>query len=359
LFSSLALLVLTAPAQAGPAANQRQDRAVTVMTRNVYFGADLSPALAATSLPQLIAAVTSIWAAVQASDIPGRAERLADEIAAARPDLVGLQEVVLWRSQFPPVFGPPDATTVEYDFLDLLLDALAARGEQYSVAISKVSNDVEAPALLPGGVCCREIRFTDREVILARTGRHHNDSLVLSNAQSGTFVAQIVAPLPGGGLFMGQRSWVAVDVAARGAHFRFLSTHLDIEGPITGLIQQAQGQEVLLGPASTTLPVVYVCDCNSRADGTGTSVFADTLAAGFRDAWSERHPGDPGYTCCQDADLGNPQSLLDQRLDIVFVRGDAHIRHASITGDEEADRTADGLWPSDHAGVAATLQFRR
>jgi hypothetical protein len=67
------------------------------MTRNVYFGADLTPALAAQSVLGLIGAVRSIWAAVQASDIPGRAERLADEIEVRRPDLVGLLATVQFR----------------------------------------------------------------------------------------------------------------------------------------------------------------------------------------------------------------------------------------------------------------------
>jgi endonuclease/exonuclease/phosphatase family metal-dependent hydrolase len=145
--------------------------------------------------------------------------------------------------------------------------------------------------------------------------------------------------------------------AERGAPFRFLSTHLDPES-LSGPIQEAQGLEVLLGPASTTLPVIFVCDCNSRADGTGTTVYVDTLAAGFRDAWTARPHPDPGFTCCQAEDLRNPESLLDHRIDIVFVRGEAGVRHVMVTGADESDRTADGLWPSDHAGVVATIQFR-
>ena len=356
----LLLLVLTAPALALAGENGRNDRAVTVMTRNLYFGADLAPAIAAQTVPELIAAATHIFGVVQASDIPARLDAIAAEIAAARPDLVGLQEVALWRSQFPPDFAPtPNATTVEFDFLQLLLDALAARGAAYEVVAVHVTNDLEAPALAPlapGGVCCREIRFTDREVMLARARRAPNDPLVLSNLQDGTFAAQAVFPLPGGVLYRERRGWLAADVEVRGARFRFVTTHLLPEGP-GDFIQVLQGDELVSGPAATTEPVVVVCDCNSRADGTGTATYADLLGAGLADAWLEREPHLAGLTCCQAEDLRNPESLFDQRIDLVLVRGRAHVRQIETVGGEPTDRTPSGLWPSDHAGVVATVQF--
>ena len=101
---------------------------VTVMTRNMYFGADLTPAIAATTVPALILAATHIFAVVNASDVPSRVDGMAAEIAKARPDLVGLQEVAIWRAVYPPTFSPTG-----FDFLELLLDALAARGEHYVV----------------------------------------------------------------------------------------------------------------------------------------------------------------------------------------------------------------------------------
>jgi hypothetical protein len=75
------------------------DRQVTVMTRNLYLGTDLNPILTAPSLPALLVAVGAGWAQVQANDFPARARALADEIADSRPDLVGLQEAMLYRTQ--------------------------------------------------------------------------------------------------------------------------------------------------------------------------------------------------------------------------------------------------------------------
>ncbi|KJY36300.1 endonuclease, partial [Streptomyces sp. NRRL S-444] len=122
-----------------------------VMTRNLYLGADLAPVLAATTPQGLVAAVTAVWANVQATNFPERAEALADEIAASDPHLVGLQEAVLWRSQTPA--GPGSATHVEYDFLQILLDELSARGKHYkAVASVTVGSDFEAPRSTPSGL---------------------------------------------------------------------------------------------------------------------------------------------------------------------------------------------------------------
>ncbi len=337
--------------------HDRGDHVVKVMVRNLYFGADLAPAIAAKSLPEFIGAVTGVFATVQASEPPARIAAVADEIAAAKPDLVGLQEVALWRSQFPPDFAPaPNATTVEFDFLQLLLAELAARGEDYEVVAVHMTNDIEVPALTPAGPCCREIRFTDREVILVRAGRHHHDPIELSNVQEGTFAAQLPFVLPGGLVYVQTRGWLSVDVRLRGAQFRFITTHLEPEAAAP--IQVQQGLEIVAGPAATRLPVIFVCDCNSRADGTGTVTYADLLGAGFEDAWLERHPHIPGLTCCQDENLRNEVSTFDRRIDLIMLRGRGRVLHARVEGDEPDDRTAGGLGPSDHARVIARIRLQ-
>ena len=61
-----------------------------------------------------VAANTTIRAIVDQTNFPLRAKQLARELQQRRPDLIGLQEVALWRH------GPLDgsaATTVDYDFL--------------------------------------------------------------------------------------------------------------------------------------------------------------------------------------------------------------------------------------------------
>ena len=60
---------------------------VTVMTRNLYFGTDLTPVINAPDLPSLFSAIASAFNEAQASDFFGRANAWADEIAITRPDL--------------------------------------------------------------------------------------------------------------------------------------------------------------------------------------------------------------------------------------------------------------------------------
>src|SRR5262249_1307352 len=112
---------------------------------------------------------------------------------------------------------------------------------------------------------------------------------------------------------------------------------------------------LLAGPASTPLPVILVGDFNSRADGAGTASYGLLRGAGFDDAWSQTHPNEPGNTFGHDADLRNATADFTQRIDLVLYRGDLRALDADVGGDEVADRTSSGLWPSDHGGVVAVL----
>ena len=353
-FSLLLAVIVTLPAYAKQPVPFKGNRTVTVMTRNLYIGFDLTPvgtAVAANNLPQLLLAVKNAADTQHATNFPERAQALAAEIAAKQPDLVGLQEVSLIRSQLPPDFSPtPNATTVEFDYLQILLDALAAHGLSYAPVVTVTNRDIELPGLLPTFACCKEYRLTDRDVLLARTDLGTAD-LKLSNPQAGNFAAFV--PFGSANLRSG---WVAVDVKIRGKSFRFISTHLT---PVSATVQLAQANEVLSGPAATELPVVLVCDCNSPADGSLTATYGNLIAAGFDDAWNVVFPGDPGLTCCHDELLLEPVASFSARIDLVLFRGDFEVTGADLVGENPADRTPSGLWPSDHAGVAATLTFRK
>ncbi len=353
-FSLLLVAILMLPAYAAQPVPFKGNRTITVMSRNLYVGFALNPiaaAIASNNIPQLLLAVKNAIDTLHATNFPERAEALAAEIAAKQPDLVGLQEVSLIRSQFPPDFSPtPNATTIEFDYLQILLDALAAHGLSYAPVVSVTDFDVELPGLLPNFACCKEYRLTDRDVLLARTDLGTED-LKLSNPQAGNFAAFTTL-----GPAQLRQGWVAVDVKIRGKSFRFISTHLARD---SAAVQVAQGNELVSGPAATQLPVVLVCDCNSPADGSGTATYANLIAVGFDDAWSDAFPGDPGLTCCHDELLLEPVTSFTERLDLVLFRGHFEVAGADLVGDNPADRTPSGLWPSDHAGIAATLTFRK
>ena len=72
---------------------------LTVMTRNLYLGADLTPALNAPDVDGAVDAAYQIEQQVHRTKFPSvRAGLLAKEIQKAKPDIVGLQEAAWWRT---------------------------------------------------------------------------------------------------------------------------------------------------------------------------------------------------------------------------------------------------------------------
>lgn len=334
-------------------------RGITVMTRNIYLGADLGPVLTAPPA-QVPFAVAETFARILATNFPERAGRLADEIAATQPHLVGLQEVELYRRQSPGdavVGGTAPATDTVIDFLRLVRDSLAARGLDYRPAASNLNFDGEAPAFAgigPSGPMFDDIRITDYNVILARA------DVATANPQSANYAVNLPVAI-GGVPFTILRGWASVEATIAGVTIRFVDTHLETQ--VAPPIQEAQASELIGILASEGHPVLLVGDFNSAANVFQTLSYGLLTGAGFIDAWAQKHPNDPGLTCCQAPDLLNAQSTFDQRLDIVFWRDRLSAAtgrivggvHVDVVGDAPADRTASGLWPSDHAGVAATL----
>ena len=327
--TTLFVLFLTA----APAFSQAR-----VMTRNLYLGADLAPAIAATDFTSFQTAVKAIWTQVHATNFPERAKAIADEIRKEHPYLVGLQEVTLWRTG--PLLSPSAATDVKFDFLQLLLAELSARGTPYSVESTVTNFDLEVPLV----VDLVDVRMTDRDVILARADVSSR-SMTVFNPQSSTFTAFLPINVLGMTLEV-RRGWTSVDADIAGDTFRFINTHLEAFAP---QVRDIQAGELLAGPANTALPVILVGDLN--ATPTDAATYGRIVAAGFSDVWV----GGGGFTCCQAAGVNNAASMLDQRIDYVLFRG-INLHNPSVVGDEESDKTPSGLWPSDHAGVVAQIK---
>src|SRR5712692_3374272 len=168
-------------AQTAPLGQQQNtDRAVVkVMAYNVDEGTDFEEDLAAalnpnSTLADFAAAVQLTLYNVRATNPPLRAQAIAAEIARTQPDLVSLEEVTIWR------VGPgPNPTPVEFDFLQLIQDALAAQGQHYAAVAVAPEFDLKGP--LPDFVTFVEAE--NRDVILARTDLPAGD-FTLSNIQT-------------------------------------------------------------------------------------------------------------------------------------------------------------------------------
>lgn len=357
-FALLTLTVLSAFVAAPPSATAQTARQtpLRVLTRNLYLGADLTPAIAAGSPGALASAAAAIWEQVQATDFPARAELLADEVEDADLTLVGLQEVALWRTgdpDGPPALGGGPATDVAFDYLQILLDALAARGLAFQAVVVQQEADLEAPTTLGF-----DVRLTMRDAILARSGR-----VEISNPQSANFVNNLSLPLAGGlASVTSTRGWTAVDALVDRSRFRFVNTHLEA---FSNFYRSAQAMELLAGPLHVPdRSVILVGDLNSDPDDPAftepnspfnTTNPYDILTAGrFKDTWVLLPGNGAGNTCCNDADLLNPVPAMFERIDHVMISGGGALR-PSVIGVDPGSRTATGLWPSDHAGVVAGL----
>lgn len=335
-------------------------RELTVMTQNLYLGSSLGPALEATTPEAFVGAVAQIYATVQYTNFPQRAEAIADEIEENEPDLIGLQEVSKWTTAG---LNPPAG----YDFLAILENDLKARGLNYSAA-SIAHNAKIGPAPLalaeqgcvqPGPVITCSVQLEDRDVILV-----NNDTpgLTWSNPQSERYATQQAIESPVGPLSF-DRGWASIDAKLKQQPFRFVDTHLETEE--SPLVQQTQAAEFLAGPGKGGT-IVATGDFNSASNGSTTTSYAQLTAPGkFRDSWNEKLLG-PGNSCCQESNtpplapgaLNNPVSTLRTRIDLILGRGAAHSDgdDAELIGDTPFQATPP-FWPSDHAGVVSDLHL--
>lgn len=322
-----------------------------VMTYNTYVGTEYV-GMTSHNLAVFLQAATNLALDVRASDPAGRAHAVARQIAAYSPHLASLQEV------FTLSTGPTkDNLTQEFDYLQLLLQALSDQGMQYTPVVSLKTWDATVPST--SGF----VRNTWRVVILARADLNP-EHLSFANANSATWTATLVPHLyaldghadlcpvplqPDGTCRMPMpRGWVSVDVTYRGQQFRFIGGHLDSAHP---LYEVPQGLELLNGPANTALPVFVAadlnCDCSNPSDPFYPTC-VNFANAGFADAWTATNPFESGYT--------KHLPVLTQRSDYVMVRGPFTAQSAAIVGEEVGDMTASGLWPSDHAGVVVKFE---
>ncbi len=342
-----------------------------VMTRNLYLGADLAPAIGAPDLPSFVEGTGAVLRQVNATNFPVRAKGLAAEILSMQPDLVGLQEVALWRTAPPslaPLLGaPPGAATVRYDFLQLLLDQLNAGEERYRPVVVQEEFDFEAPANEngiagdgPPPIVNAELnaRLTMRDVILERvdSGTH------TWAPQAAHFQHLLALPVLGKPLPV-TRGWTAVDARVRGgAAFHFVNTHLESFDPrvVHPSLRAMQAAELVApsGPAATgALPVVLVGDFNSDDDTVvpdDQQAYRVLLAAGL----VERSTNDPLGCCIESSyDLTTGTAAeFDHQVDHIMTNAPDTVQLVSsaVTG-----RTmVNGYWDSDHAGLFSALRIR-
>jgi endonuclease/exonuclease/phosphatase family metal-dependent hydrolase len=375
---------------------------LTVMTRNLYLGADLTPVLTAPGINEAIDAGGQVVNQVHATKFPSvRAASLAAEIKKRKPDIVGLQEASWWRTgpvnPDPNLVTNPTASTTDPlggDFITELLKRLnkgsknkgkkgsasaAKKGKkgsvQYVLAVVKTEFDSELPVNDDGngsglaGADHNE-RLTMRDAILVRKGA----GIKFKKPTSGTFNTLLRVELapPLNIPVNVTRGWTAIDVKARGRSFHFVNTHLEAfdsqasnttnQGTTLGRgdIRAAQASQ-LVGPggtANSTRPVILLGDMNSDDDTVANNGDRNAYNALLAGGFTERSTANPLSCCLNDPFLvGGPNSIndFDHQVDHVLANK-GKIRF--VKGFVDGRAPVNGLYPSDHAAVTSVLKIK-
>ena len=124
LLASILVALILAPTSSAQADTPQ----ITVMTRNLYLGADVGVAMEL--IPNLPAAAQFMWDQVKATDFSKRAPKLAAEVIAARPDVIGIQEATIWFCKK----NLWSKRTEVFNFTEQFLRATKAQGQEYVLA---------------------------------------------------------------------------------------------------------------------------------------------------------------------------------------------------------------------------------
>ena len=371
---------------------QASDSQVKVMTRNLYLGADVG--IAMDLIPNLSAAAQFMWDQVKKTDFNKRAPKLAAEIIANNPDVVGLQEATIWFCK-KNVFSK---RTEVFNFTKQFLAATKAQGSEYVLAqkdgitalntgfsiaavpfITMVHDPETFQPLFGQDSAACGFEIADALAIRADLAEK---VLKVGNSeyeQKYTIVPTIMSIY---------RGYTWADIQIGNSPVRFVTTHLESlwdENKVPNAAIQAK--QLLADLINTKNPIIVMGDFNSDprdprmpanpnpgeqpvasdACPAGTSkcnAYLLMTEAGYTDSGPD--PLLPeNYTWGMNAlltgpdpvrlkvaeQLGNRAGYTD-RLDYVFVKNGVTVSSATLVG-----ASAPNNLNTDHAGVVALLEI--
>lgn len=412
---SIPLFAITALAAAGTASSAD----IQVMTQNQYVGTELIGLVAAPDFNAAVVDALKTRAATMPAERAKALAALISKRKPQLVGLQEVYKFTCLEIPAAADGRGCDNPMIAGAFTDQLEDTLAALGDQYVAAATVVEMDLPAGLTLPDGSplplplpgipisfddMTIFLSVIDRDVILARSDVPtsvvpYNAICPLPSVDGCNYQtvasAVLAVNVPGIGpvpvLVKFQRGFVGVDATVKGMPYRFVNTHLETRlegwGEPGRYFQSAQAAELLqfmlvYMPPEPDRRLQVVGDMNSdprdEVFPTLPPGYPPILAvppyqqftalAPFTDVWTKRPgamtgKGAPlvGFSCCQEEDLLNMKSDLYERVDLIFsLVPPKKVQDARLLGESISDKTppvGTGLWPSDHASVAAKISY--
>lgn len=349
---------------------------VTVMTWNLFLGAEIEPVLKVGFQDQELLSETAmrVWDEVLGNDFRDRAVAIVDGIQDTMPHLVGFQEVACFRKTTTHPITREVVATETLDYLRILRGELRSRRLPYSLVgvVENTRAEVPIEGAVDHGrfVATQQVELTLRDVVLAR------ETVQVQAVSQGSYKAGIfLGAEPSGPETRRERGWIKVHAQVGGFPFQFVNTHLETQ-PYSPVQLEQTGELLAQVVSDSDVTTILAGDFNSDAAASPgaaswTPTYERIMKAGFMDAWAaaEGAHGAGGYTCSHSSDLRDLTAALDQRIDFIFVRvagrtgrtteGLSKVAAEVIGRGSDGPKSPDGRWPSDHAGLVARLAFNR
>ncbi len=380
---------------------QAAQQPLTVMSRNLYLGADVGVAMEL--IPDFSAAAQFMWSQVSATDFSKRAPLLAQEVISQNADVVGLQEATHWYCKKNLL----SKKVIVFDFTEQFLGATRKLGHEYVLArkdgIDAFNIGYSIPAIpyltmVTDPETFQPLFGSDR----AACGFEIGDALVVKKEIASKIIqvgnseyetSYSIIPK----IMTIYRGYTWADIDYYGSKVRIVSTHLESlwdSNKVPNAVLQAK--QLTKDLSSTRMPIIVIGDfnsdprdprpnsesnpggqpeaskaCRAQVEKPSLNTAIDTCNAywlmrngGFIDVGPNAQSGE-SFTWGMNAlltgpdenryeaalKMGNKYGFTD-RLDYIFLKNGAEVVSSKIIGNTPPKS---GLWPSDHASVVAQV----
>jgi endonuclease/exonuclease/phosphatase family metal-dependent hydrolase len=377
------LICAVLAAMIAPITAQAAQPTFTVMSRNIYLGADVGVALEL--IPDMPAAAQFMWDQVNKNDFSKRSIALATEIKSYKPDVIGIQEATIWYCKK----NAWSKKTEVFNFTDQLLEAL---GGDYVIASKDGTsafnpgysiNPIPFLTMVKDPVRFQKLFGQDK----AACGFQIGDALAIKKELAGQVIkvgnteyedSYSIVPT----LMTIYRGYTWADIKIEDVPVRFISTHLESiwdENKVPNAAKQAT--QLISDVKETNMPLVVIGDFNSDprdprpanaanpglqptaseecpAGSSKCSAYRLMIEAGFNDAGPDSSEpttytwGMNALLTGPDPDrlksaqgMGNEYGFTD-RLDYIFTKNGVDVSTSQIIGFKAP-------YATDHAGVFA------